>query len=120
MDNTERKPTDQPDVNELQAQCLWLRRQVFSMLVLLVVVSGTLTIYLLRQYRITRADLKAIRPQAEQFIADYQKNTAPKWDEFQRKIAEYGRTHPDFTPIMVKFGLQPTSSAPATATTPKK
>jgi hypothetical protein len=115
MENVQNTPMDQPDVNELQEQCQWLRRQVFTLLVLMVVVSGTLTVYLWRQYRTVHSDLKALRSQYGQGIADYQKNTAPKAEEFVKKLVEYGQTHPDFAPIMNQ--IQP---HPAPAPAPKK
>ena len=40
-----------PDTSELRAECQWLRKQVQIILVLLILVSATLTLFLMKQYR---------------------------------------------------------------------
>jgi hypothetical protein len=129
MENFENKAPVQPVGNDLQAQFEALRHLVISILILVVVISGTLNIYLLRQWRSTTKDLTAIRPQATQMIAEYQKVSGPLMQDFVKKISEYGRTHPDYAPVLAKYGIKPvtaTSAAPAApssplpATAPKK
>ena len=125
MDTLENKTSPPPNANVLQTQHDALRHLVVSMLILVVVISGTLNIYLLRQWRSTSKDLAAIRPQASQMITEYQKVSGPLMDNFVKKISEYGRTHPDFAPIMAKYGLKPatpTNLPPVTpaTTVPKK
>jgi len=125
MDTLENKNSPQPNANDLQAKYDALRHLVVSMLILVVVISGTLNIYLLRQWRSTSKDLAAIRPQASQMIAEYQKVSGPLMNDFIKKITEYGRTHPDFAPILAKYGLKAaatTNLPPATPATavPKK
>ncbi len=124
MDTLDGKTSVQPDSTDLQAQYDALRHLVVSILILVVVIIGTLNIYLLRQWRSTSKDLAAIRPQAAQIISDYQKS-GPLIQDFIKKITEYGRTHPDFTPVLAKYGLKPTTPTnpppPApSAATPKK
>src|SRR6266478_3552141 len=121
MDEIETKAPAQPDLIDRRAQYDALRHLVVSILVLAVVVSGTLTIYLLRQYRFTHSELVQFRPGAAQMITDYQKIRGPVQDQFVYRLAEYGRSHPDFGPIMTKYGLKPpspTSAVPATASPP--
>ena len=93
---------------------------VFSALVLLLVVSGALNLYLLRQWRFTKTDLASIRPQAAQLVGEYNK-TVGGMQDFLKKLADYSRTHPDFAPIAAKYRLTevlgksaapPVSSAP--------
>jgi hypothetical protein len=121
MDNLDIKSPAQPEANDLQAQCDALRHLVVSILILVVVISGTLNIYLLRQWRSTTKDLAAIRPQAAQMIAEYQKVSGPLMNDFIKKITEYGRTHPDFAPVLTKYGIKSTTVLAAPATTvPKK
>ena len=119
MDNLDTKSPIASAANDLQAQYDALRHLVVSMLILVVVISGTLNIYLLRQWRTTKRDLTAIRPQATQMIAEYQKVSGPMMNDFIKKIAEYGRTHPDFAPVLAKYGIKPTAatSAPPAAPT---
>jgi hypothetical protein len=120
MDNLETSSSPQPGANHLQGQYEALRHLVVSMLILVVVISGTLNIYLLRQWRSTSKDLAAIRPQAAQMINEYQKVSGPRMTEFIKKITEYGRTHPDFAPILTKYGIKPnaTGAPPVGATSP--
>ena len=116
MDTLENKPSPQPNPNDLQAQYDALRQLVVSILILVLVISGTLNIYLLRQWRSSSKDLAAIRPQAAQIIAEYQKVSGPLMTDFIKKITEYGRTHPDFAPILAKYGIKPTNAPPVTPT----
>jgi hypothetical protein len=120
MDEIETKAPAQADLNELREEYEALRHLVVSILVLAVVVSGTLTIYLLRQYKSTHSELVQFRPGAVQMINDYQKLRGPMQEQFVHKLIEYGKTHPDFGPIVTKYGLTPATNAapPATSTPP--
>ena len=120
MDNLDNKTPLQPNANDLQAQYDALRHLVVSVLILVIVISGTLNIYLLRQWRTTSKDLAGIRPQAAQMVAEYQKVSGP-WSDFVKKMTEYGRTHPDFAPILAKYNLKPagaTGAPPAAPASP--
>jgi hypothetical protein len=107
MDNLDLKTPVQPDVNDLRAQCNQLRQLIASLLILVIVISGTLGIYLLRQWQSSRKDLAAIRPQAAQMIAEYQKVSGPVMSDFVKKITDYGRSHPDYAPVLAKYGIRP-------------
>jgi hypothetical protein len=128
MDNAENQISAQSEVSELRAQYDSLHHLVASILVLLIVVSGTLWIYLLRQVKSTKSELEAIRPQAMNIITQYQKTTGPATDEFVRRLMEFGRTHPDFVPVLTKYGIKPAGApgavpapmAPVPAPTAKK
>jgi hypothetical protein len=115
-------PTSQPVSEDLQAQVTSLRSLVNTLLILVIVVSGTLNIYFWRQYRTSKGDLNAINQQAPTIINDYNTKQGPMMDEFIKKIAEYGRTHPDFAPIMTKYGLNQykagTGAPPVSASPP--
>jgi cytoskeletal protein RodZ len=129
MDNLETKPSAQPDLSlsELQAQYEELRHLVVSAMVLLLIVSGALNLYLLRQWRFTKTDLDAVRPQATQLITDYNRSAVAVQD-FIKKLADFGRSHPDFAPIAAKYHLiemtskpgsaPPASAVPSTTTAP--
>ena len=120
MDTLDSKTPLQPAMNDLQAQHDALRHMVVSILILVIVISGTLNIYLLRQWRSVSKDLGVIRPQAAQMIAEYQKVNGPAMQEFVKKITEYGQNHPDFAPIMAKYNLKPVvpTNAPPPAAQP--
>lgn len=105
-----------PDVNELQAQYQWLRKQVQITLVLLIMVSGILTLFLQRQNKYAGLDLGSVRP----MIEDYTKNQGPLMDDFVKRLMEYGKSHADFAPIYKKYSLDQLNAAPGSATAPKK
>jgi hypothetical protein len=118
MDNLDTKSPTQLATDDLQAQCDALRHLVVSMLVLVVVISGTLNIYFLRQYKTLSKELAAIRPQFNQMNAVYQKDEAPWMQDIVRKLTEYGRAHPAFAPILTKYNLKPGGPTGAMPTTP--
>jgi hypothetical protein len=112
-------PTNvQPDNDDLRAQCLQLRKLVTSMLVLLIVISGTINVLLLYQFRLGNGALKDARVQIANMTAEYNQ-IGPRMNEIINKIIQYGNTHKDFGPIMVKYNLatnavQIVPKAPAT------
>lgn len=119
-ENTFNQPvTKTPDTAALQDRIEALNSQMVSILVLLVVISGTLFFNMRRQAAATRSELDAIRPQAEVINATYQRLVGPGMDDFARKLADYGATHPDFQPLLAKYGVTrqgPTSPAPTGVT----
>ncbi len=122
MDNNElplnSAPASQPGAGDLQAQIDSLRSLVNTMLILLIVVSGTLNIYFWRQFRSSKADLNTISQTALPAINEYTSKGGPAIDEFLRKVVDYGKTHPDFAPIMTKYQLnqyRPPTNQPAGA-----
>jgi len=107
---------NEPEMNspasaELSDQIAGLQRQVFTLLVALIVVSGTLTVYLYRQASLTGKDIAAIRPQAQQIILTYKQNL-PGMETFVNQLVAYGQTHPDFRPILQKYGIAVPPTAP--------
>ena len=97
-----------PDLNELQAQCQWLRKQVQITLILLIMVSGIFTLYLQRQNKYATLDLNSVQP----MIEDYTKNQQPVMDDFIKRLLDYGKTHSDFGPIYTRYGLDKLTLAP--------
>jgi hypothetical protein len=109
--------TNLPVQTELMDQMVALRHQVFTLLLALVVVSGTLTVILYRQARLTGKDIDAIKPTATQMIEAF-KRERPGMESFVKQLTAYGNTHPDFQPILKKYGIVPQpAGAPAA---PKK
>jgi len=123
---------------DLKQHCASLQRQVTTLLLAVFVLSGTVTVFLWRQARYARADLEVLKPPAAQIIQSF-KQEKVIMDDFVAKLAEFGKTHPDFAPILNKYKIQPaapqgsTSAPPATvipkpvaapapapSTTPKK
>lgn len=123
MDEIENKPVSTPglDTPGLREQIESLRHLVGSILILLVVVSGTLTIFLLREMKTISGQLDAFRPGATNMIAIYQKQQGPAMDDFINKLRQYGQTHKDFDPILLKWNLKggvPTGAPPASVPQP--
>jgi len=93
-----------------------LQRQVFALLLALIVVSGTLTVYLYRQATVLGKDLNASR-QLVQTINQSQ----PQLLSFANQLAAYGQTHPDFRPILQKYGIPlQAGQTPAPTPAPKR
>jgi len=128
MDNLSPSPASQSDLKNLQEQYDSLQQLVSSLMLVLIVISGTLGIFLLRQYKFAKIELDGLTPAATQLISDYTNNYAMTQD-FLKKLAEYGRAHQDFAPIIAKYHLDdalpkpgttpPTNSLPASATSKK-
>ncbi len=108
--------TNSPAPADLGEQVAALQRQVFTLLLALIVVSGTLTVYLYRQSSLTGKDITAIKPQAQQLIQAYKQNM-PALETFVNQLVAYGQTHPDYRPILQKNGF---NQQPAGAAAPKK
>src|SRR5437868_2818350 len=121
MEDFETKQPVQPVASDLQVQIDSLRHLVISVLVLIIVVSGTFNLYLLRQVKYAKMDLGGVRQQANQMIAEYRRVNEPLMQDFLRKITDYGKTHSDFAPILTKYGVRATpvtGAPPATVTSP--
>ena len=101
--------------NDNYSEIAALRSQVFTLLVALIVVSGTLTVFLYRQSSLAGKD----ELQAEQLNQNLTKNEAGL-NTFLGQLVEYGKAHPDFSAqVLKKYGL---SAAPGggPAVAPKK
>jgi hypothetical protein len=97
---------ESPTQTELSEQITALRRQTFTLLLALIIVSATLTGFLYLQQRHTGKDLEAIKPQATQIIQAFAQN-GPNIQNFVKQLAVFGATHPDFQPVLKKYGIPP-------------
>jgi hypothetical protein len=111
----------QSDLSELRGQYAQLQQLVSSLLLILIVVSGTLSVFLLRQWSFVKAELASVQPAAVQMLTEHT-NTYAFTQDFLKKMAEYGRTHPEFNPITDKYHLKDflvkPGSAPVTSSLP--
>jgi hypothetical protein len=94
--------------------CAALQRQIFSLLIALIVVSGTVTAYLYQQQRLANKDYITIAPQAQQIVTAYNQNQKLMID-FVNALVNYGQTHPEFRPVLQKYGIAPIAGIPAPA-----
>jgi len=82
-----------------------LQRQVFTLMLILVVVSGTLVAYIYYQSRQLGRTIEATRPQAAQ-IAKVYNQEFPVVQSFLKQLAAYGQAHPDFQQtVLKKYGI---------------
>jgi hypothetical protein len=97
-----------PGTEDLKETCAALRHQLNTVLILLLIVSGTLTIFFFRQSTLARKD----RDLLSQNVTSYQQDAVPALNEFMAKLREYAKTHPDVVPILAKYGVvQATNTA---------
>jgi hypothetical protein len=93
-----------------------LRNQIFVQLVALVIITGTLTVYLYRQASMAQKQ----SAQAQQVITAYEQ-AKPALEAFVSGLVAYGEQHPDFTQqVLKKYGIAPIPGIPASAPAPKK
>ena len=109
--------TNSPVQTDVLDQMVALRHQVFTLLLALVVVSGTLTVFLYRQASLTGKDIAAIKPQVTQMIDTF-KRDQQVMENFVKQLTAYGVTHPDFLPVLKKYGIVPPPAGAPVA--PKK
>jgi hypothetical protein len=101
---------------ELSEQIGALQRQSFILHLALMVVSGTLVFFLCYQAHVVRSNLDNFRLQTQQMIKNYASLNHASIDTFANQINAYAMTHPDFQPVVKKYGWTPaaaTNSAPA-------
>ena len=123
MDTFEDKSVSAPEpastsasTSDLQGQLESVKQLIISTLVLVMILSGTLNIFLWRQFKSIRDDLAPLKPQATQIIAECNRVNGMA-QEVAKRLVEYGRTHPDFQPTLTKYGLSPTNAPRGTAST---
>ena len=113
MDNPEPQFNPQPDreYNELNDRYDSIQYVVNAMLILLTFLAAVLTAFLVRQQSDKGFELGIYSVQATNFIAQFHHGPEEAaQNEFLRKLTEYSRTHPDFLPILAKYGLKPAST----------
>ena len=86
-----------------------LRRQMATLLLALIVVSGTLAVYLWYQSHIVGKEIDVIRPQAMQVMKVFNQ-TSPIVQKLVPQLVAYGQAHQDFQPILKKYGVPLTNS----------
>lgn len=105
--------------SDLAEQVEALRRQVFILLLALIVVSSALATFLWYQSRVMGKNVDGIKPQATQVIQAYSQVKASLnplvLSNFVTQVSAYAATHPDFgQQVLKKYGWNP-SSAPVAA-----
>jgi hypothetical protein len=116
MNEGENKLMDAPETEDRYAD---LSRQLAMLRAAVLVASLTLTAYLYVQNRRIGKDVEVLRPQVQQLL-DASKKDQDSMKAFAAKLLEYGQTHPEFTPILNRYGIKgvpaanPTNRLPTT------
>jgi hypothetical protein len=100
---------EEPSVTALRQECAALRKMLVASLLFLLVLSGSVNLYLLRQMISARKDLAELRPRVEQRLAEYQKNEEPAIKAFIENLRAFAAAHPDFAPVLAKYKISPMS-----------
>ena len=108
--------SSRPENSEAQFESF--QKLFFATLVALLILSLSWNLFLIRQTGFVRRDLKTVRPQIGQLVANYQKTEDPEIKRFINALVAFGRTHPDFNPILVKYKIPLTPAPAAPAGTP--
>ena len=107
------------ELTELREQCVQLRAQTqnlrLAQLIVALAVAGFFWVEVARNGQA----LETMRPQAAQ-VAEVTKKQTPAINDFVNRLAEYGRAHPDFVPVLTKYGISTaaTSAVPGAAAAP--
>ncbi len=117
-------PTEPPHdstvtVENLQQAYQSLLARFTLVLILLLILSGSLCVFLLRQATLVRRQVKEL----SQFVADYDRTSVPLMNEFRDKLQNYAKTDRNFNAVLIKyFGTNnpPATSAPPRAVAPSK
>lgn len=107
--------TNPPAPSDLTEQIAALRRQITTLLLALIVISGTLAVYLWYQSHITAKAIDGLKPQAIQITKVFEQNR-PGIEKLVRQLIVYGQSHPDFQPILKKYGIPLTLPATTNST----
>ena len=137
MDNLETKSGSTNGPSDLAERCAALQRQSTVLLIGLVVLSGTLLVFLGLQSHYAGVDLEGAKAQLLPVLQNYKQNEKPSYEKVEAQLAEYARTHPDFAQLLNQYRIQvavtplptatpstsvavpPKSTVPATSPPPK-
>jgi hypothetical protein len=111
---------DSTSSHALQQQIRNLQALVVATLMAGLLLSAGVNIFLFRQVSMVRKDLEA----SQRIVDDYEANKKQLISTFIGRLQEYGQNHPDFQPILQKYGIPPApavqSPLPAPASLPAK
>lgn len=90
-------------LHALEAQVRSLQTLVVLTLMAGLLLSAGVNFFLFREVSIVRKDLEA----AQRVVDDYETNKKQLINTFIGRAQEYGQNHPDFRPILQKYGVPP-------------
>lgn len=113
------------DLTDLKATVAALESQTHTLRVILLLVILALCAFFWREAGYNNALAVALQPQAtqiSQFVAQLEQQGSSIQKQMQAlqkaalQLAEYGKSHPDYLPILVKYGLRPAAETAKPAT----
>lgn len=105
------------DFETLEREVRALRRLVQIMLVSLVILTGSLAIYLFRQVSLLRRQALASERMASQMAQHFNSNLATQGMVFEKQLTDFARTNPAFQARIARFFAN-TSAIPDQGTAP--
>jgi len=98
----------------------WLRNLFVVVLILLVVLSGSLNLYLYRQVSLANRQLNETRPGIERMVTDYQTKTFPVISTVVSNLQGFAKANPEFgTTVLNRYlGSNSLPATPAPKATP--
>lgn len=117
------------ELAELKATCAALESQTHTLRIILLLVVAALSIFFWREAGYNGAIAASLQPQVaqiSQFAAQLEKQNSSFEKQLQalqgaaQKLADYGKTHPDYALILAKYGIivQAPAAAPVPAAKP--
>lgn len=88
-----------PTLDDLRHQLNSLRNMLQALLIVLLVMSASLNIFLLRQVTIVHRELK----QRRETLQQYESKGYPLLRQFLDKMESFSQTNADFAPILRKY-----------------
>jgi hypothetical protein len=101
-------------IEELQQQVRALQTFFLATLAVLVLLSGSLNLFILRQVSIASKQLT----ENQKFVDDYNKVSAPLISDFLTKLTVASKTNADIGRILAKYNFQQTVAKPGASTMP--
>ncbi|MGO8764054.1 MAG: hypothetical protein ACLQSR_02830 [Limisphaerales bacterium] len=95
--------------SDLGGQVAALQRQVFLLLLALIVVTGSLTVYLWYQSHEISKNVDSLQTQ----IIDPFNKRLPAIKTTANELIAFGNTHPQYRAILVKYGFETNAVPPA-------
>lgn len=92
--------TPDPEQHNLTAEVVALQKQVFVLLIALIVVTGTLTAFLYRQTTLISKQIDSL-----QAVVDNYNSHQNVYETFVNQLGQYAEAHPEFRPVLAKYGL---------------
>jgi hypothetical protein len=101
-----------PDAAEIARRQVALQRQVTLLGFVLLVLAGSVFIFLFRQVQLARRQADGLQNAGEQVLARYRTNLEPRALMLERDLRELARTRPELAQLMARFADSDATNAP--------